>query len=376
MRILLTGLPIKSHLLPVLAPLARAAREAGHEVAIATGAAVASDVERHGVPVVVLPDVLSPEEAGSRPELRPVREKLRQWRPEISGPLVVPVFDDAMAATFATNVIDARWRPDVIVRETNEYGGLLAAEVLGVPSAVVDIAPLITRLVPAFAERLDALRAKFGVPPGGSAAALTAGLLPESWYPPDSRPPGLRCHRLPEAPVAAGPRVLAAFGSNAHRFLGPSRLLSITVEALGALDVPAVVALGSDEAVASWRGPRPANVELAGFVPQRELLGGCDAFVTHAGFSGVREALSAGVPMVAVPLFADQPPNAARVHELGVGVHVETAGITAETLAAAVSRVLTESSFRSAAREFQRSIAELPPLEDVVTELARRGRAA
>jgi hypothetical protein len=34
--------------------------------------------------------------------------------------------------------------------------------------------------------------------------------------------------------------------------------------------------------------------------------------------------------MVAVPLFADQPANARRIDELGVGVQVDAAGLTAE----------------------------------------------
>jgi N-glycosyltransferase len=306
-----------------------------------------------------------------------VPAKLRQWRPEVTGPLTLPLFHDAMTAAAAGNIVDAGWRPDVIVRETNEFGGLLAAEVLGVPSTVVDIAPLIGRLVPDLAARLDVLRAGLGLPPGGPPGA-TAALLPEPWYPGDLRTPEHRYYRVPDpapalAPAGDGPRVLAAFGSNLRSLLAPdSRLMAITVEALGALDVPAVVALGSDEAVASWTGPRPSTVELARFVPQRALLGSREVFVTHAGFSGVREALSAGVPMVAVPLFADQPANAARVHELGLALRVDPAGLTADALAAAVSRVLTEPSFRSAAREFQRRIEALPP----ITDLVRRDPAA
>jgi UDP:flavonoid glycosyltransferase YjiC (YdhE family) len=376
MRLLLTGLPIRSHLVPALVPVARAAQAAGHEVAIATGAAVAADLGRLGVPVVVLPDVLAPGELGRRPELldRALLAKMRHWRPEVTGPLDVPLFNDTLTAEFAANLLEAAktWRPDVIVRETNEYGGLLAAEILGVPSAVVDIAPLIGRLVPDLAERLDVLRGGLGTA-GRTSARLTAGLLPEAWYPDDLRTPDHRYYRVPEpavAPPGAGPVVLAGFGSNVPSMLAAdSALLATTVAALGSLDVPAVVALGSDEAVASWAGPRPANVELAGFVPQRALLGAAGVFLTHAGFAGVREALTAGVPMVAVPLFADQPANAERVHELGVGVRVDVAGLTAETLAAAVARVLGEPSYRSAALEFRRRIGERPPITEFVTDL-------
>ena len=51
-------------------------------------------------------------------------------------------------------------------------------------------------------------------------------------------------------------------------------------------------------------------------MPQQRLLNSAELFVTHAGYSSVREALTAGVPMVCLPLFADQPHNAARVEEL------------------------------------------------------------
>ncbi|WP_410617057.1 nucleotide disphospho-sugar-binding domain-containing protein [Amycolatopsis sp. lyj-109] len=88
------------------------------------------------------------------------------------------------------------------------------------------------------------------------------------------------------------------------------------------------------------------------------LLAASDVFVTHAGFSSVREALSAGVPMVAVPLFADQPANARRIEELGAGVPVDAVGLTADGLAAAVERVLGEPAFRSAALEFRCAAAD------------------
>ncbi|MGW3962653.1 glycosyltransferase [Amycolatopsis sp. NPDC005003] len=371
MRLLLTGLPIASHLLPVLVPLARAAREAGHEAAIATGGAMAAELGRRGVPVVVLPDVLAPGELGRRPELvdSALVEKMRRWRPEVSGPLDVPLFNDTMTGDFARNVVDAGWRPDVIVRETNEYGGLVAAGVLGVPSAVVDVAPLMPPLVPGLAGRLAELSRGFG-PPNVPADRLTAGLLPERWYPDGLRTPGHRYYRVPEPPVeppAAGPVVFAAFGSNVRSLLAAdSRLLEITVAALGSLGVRAVVALGSEDAVASWTGPRPDNVELASFVPQRAVLAASDVFVTHAGFGSVREALSAGVPMVAVPLFADQPANAERVGELGLGIRVGAAGLTAEGLAGAVARVLGDPAYRSAARGFRDGISGLPPLTDFV----------
>ena len=375
MRVLLTGLPIRSHLVPAVVPVANALRRAGHEVAIATGGAMRGELERLGVPVLVLPDVLAPE------EIHPARPApMRGWRPEVSGPISVPLFDGRMTAAFAANLLDVAkpWRPDLIVRETNEYGGFLAAEALGVELAVIDIAPLIVRLVPDLVERLNVVRAKFGLAAIESLTPaygkLAAGLLPESWYPPALRTPQHRYYRVPDEPgtvpelPADAPLVLMSLGSNVRMLLSAeSRLLTIAVEALGALPIRAVVALGHDPA--AWTGPRPANVHFASFVPQRLLLGACAAFLTHAGYSGVREALDHGVPMAALPLFADQPANAARVEELGVGVQLDAAGLTPGKLTAALKQVLNEPSYRLAAREFQRRILALPSLTRFAADL-------
>jgi UDP:flavonoid glycosyltransferase YjiC (YdhE family) len=73
--------------------------------------------------------------------------------------------------------------------------------------------------------------------------------------------------------------------------------------------------------------------------------------------------------MTALPLFADQPENATRIGNLGVGVRTDAAGLTAETLAADVQRVLAEPGYRLAARGFQRQILGLPPLETFATDL-------
>ncbi|GLZ34827.1 UDP glycosyltransferase [Lentzea sp. NBRC 105346] len=338
---MLTGLPIPSHLLPVMLPISKALQARGHEVAIATGRAVEESLD---VDVLVLPDAMAPGQVGTP---KPV------WRPEITGPLELPLFDKGMTLAFANNLIDAatRWRPDVIVRETNEYGAIVAAEALGLPHAMVDIAPMIGQL--RRAEQELGLTSK---------AKLVAGLLPEEWYP-DS-PPTRRSYRVPGAcRTTEEPFILASFGSTTHWLLGKdSRLMEITVEALGELDTKAVVALGSDEMLARWRGPRPDKVLLEGFVNQRKLLGACEVFLTHAGFGGVREALEVGVPMVAVPLFADQPANAARIEELGLGSKVDAAGLTPAKLAKAIENVPRHHDMRA-------RIEGLPMLETFADDL-------
>ena len=65
-----------------------------------------------------------------------------------------------------------------------------------------------------------------------------------------------------------------------------------------------------------------SRLRVERFLPQQQVLehSSVSVFVTHASANGVMEALIAGKPMVAAPLFGDQCYFAARVQELGVGV--------------------------------------------------------
>ena len=82
------------------------------------------------------------------------------------------------------------------------------------------------------------------------------------------------------------------------------------------------------------------------------------AVITHAGMSTVATALAAGIPLVCVPQGRDQPLNAARVAEVGAGLHVAPDAVDVD-LAAAVLAVLSDPRFRSTAQEFRARSAEL-----------------
>ena len=69
--------------------------------------------------------------------------------------------------------------------------------------------------------------------------------------------------------------------------------------------------------------PAPENVRVERWVPQQDVLGHAAAAVVHGGSGSTLGAIAAGVPLVVVPLFADQPQNARRVAEVGAGLAVE-----------------------------------------------------
>lgn len=353
-RVLLTSLPIGSHLLPAMVPLARAFRQRGHEAVIATGPAMA-----HLEHTVVMPGVPAPSDLGPPPP----------WLPERDGVLKVPLWSAPLVVASAANVLDfARtWRPDVLVRETSEYGGQIAAEVLGIPHALVDIAPFAPLEIPLLDELMDKVRARFGV--GAVDPVLTAGLAPASWHPAQHH------FRVPIEPVPIdavpidegehGPEIVASFGTNAWWLMPDSKLPHVVVEALGRVGARSVVAIGHGE----WTGPRPSNVRLEPEIPQQRLLGTAKVFVTHAGYSGVREALTAGVPMVAVPLFADQPRNADRIQDLGLGVRVDVKGLTADVLAERIRHVLNTKTYHDTAENHAAQMIDLEVFTNIPDHL-------
>jgi UDP:flavonoid glycosyltransferase YjiC (YdhE family) len=93
--------------------------------------------------------------------------------------------------------------------------------------------------------------------------------------------------------------------------------------------------------------------------------------------------VAAGLPLVVVPLFGDQPDNARRVEAVGAGVVVwpnpEAArdslrsSIDPVALREAVETVLADPSYGRSARTIAAEMAELPPADEA---LAATGLAA
>jgi UDP-glucoronosyl/UDP-glucosyl transferase len=281
-----------------------------------------------------------------------------------------------------------QWEPDCVLRDSTELGGYVAAECLGVPYGTVDIAPLSPCAQLGALQELNRLRAEFDLlqvdDPWHAVRPFRVGLVPDVFYPEKLRWPGAHYYRPSTADERAdqeldagfsrsegeGLLVLVSLGMNAPRF-DPrvSTVLNAIIEALGALPVTGVVAIGSDRDPDQWDGARAANVHLESFVPQRAMLRSCDLFITHAGFNGVREAFSAGVPMVALPLFGDHPASATRLAYLGLAVELDIASVSAEAVRTAVATVLDDPSYRARARDMRHRMRALPPLDRMAEDL-------
>lgn len=116
-------------------------------------------------------------------------------------------------------------------------------------------------------------------------------------------------------------------------------------------------------------GLQPANVQIAQYIPQTELLPYCSLVVSHGGSGSVMGALAYGLPLVVIPMGGDQPLNAARCEALGLGRVLDAVRCTSNDARDAVSAVLEDSRFRHAAMGLRDEIDALPGTDYALTLL-------
>jgi MGT family glycosyltransferase len=141
-------------------------------------------------------------------------------------------------------------------------------------------------------------------------------------------------------------------------------LVERLITAGGLIDGDVLVTTGPFLAAADLPAAAP-RVQVAEFVPQEEVLPGAGAVVCHGGSGTLVAALALGVPVVVLPMGADQPDNADRVAELGVGIVLDALTATPAEIAAATTAVLDDDRYRAAASELAREAAAQPPVADV-----------
>ncbi len=104
----------------------------------------------------------------------------------------------------------------------------------------------------------------------------------------------------------------------------------------------------------------PTNVQIYLSVPQTQVLKQADVFVTHGGMNSISEAFAYGVPMVVVPFMSDQPVNARRVEELGLGVQLDYHTLDKDVLKQTVLSLLGNQHIKENVIRMQEQIHNAP----------------
>lgn len=351
------------HLFPFV-PIATALKNAGHAPTIVLAGRSEARGEIAGVPLIELP----------RPALS---------RGDIDG---ASLQDRAFAlegeptARIVDAVVEAE-KPDFLLVDPMMWGAMIAAEAGGLAWAAVSHNPMTIRplkldvrgpgippprgIVDRIRYRITAvalreangkylppineLRRSRGVPPWKhpwdmfQAPPLTIATTappfeyprsdwspsvhfvgPLSWEPPSVEPGWL-------GGLDSRPVVLLA-GSSIPE-VGPARgWVQLAIDALADEPYQVLATLPTDEIPEVL----PSNVRVERFIPHQHILPRASCVVCHGGPGVTQKALSAGVPVVAVPFVYDRFEVAQRVAYAEAGVMIPGAHLTRETLKEAV----------------------------------------
>ncbi|XP_040823059.1 UDP-glucuronosyltransferase 2B13-like [Ochotona curzoniae] len=98
------------------------------------------------------------------------------------------------------------------------------------------------------------------------------------------------------------------------------------------------------------------NTRLYKWMPQNDLLGHpkTKAFITHGGANGIYEAIYHGIPMVGIPLFADQLDNIIYMKAKGAAVMLDYKTMSSADLLSALKTVINDPSYKENAMTLSR----------------------
>ncbi|MBL7253418.1 glycosyltransferase [Paractinoplanes lichenicola] len=384
MRVLFASLGNYGHIFP-LVPLAQAAQSAGHEVWFATSEQFHPILEKAGLrPVaagLTVPEAYI-EAAGGRAAMAANGPtKASDIPAEVMAHLSVKVFSSVLPRSVAADLapVLGSVRPDLVVYETNNTGAAFAAAEAGVPAVSHGIGRVSSdaTMDPLFQQELIATAIDLGVI-GKIGQTRTLGnphldICPPSVQNPDFLSSGIEV--IPQRPVAfaepgelpahvtegEGPLVYLSLGT----VLGSAELLRTAIDGLLPLNVRVLVATGPVVDPAEL-GELPERVVALPWVPQPDALRLATAVVHHGGAGTTLAALAAGLPQLILPQPGDGPGNAAAVQATGAGSLLPAPDVSAEAVETAVRALLTDDSYREAARGVAREIAAMPePAETV-----------
>lgn len=379
LRILITTNMLVSHFLPML-PFAQGLKKRGHDVKVAAVPELGEEIIKHGFDHLVL-------RGPTEQELGALNERAKHVPREAEGKLFMSQFFMGLAARSALpgllNALDT-WRPELILRESTEFSGLIAAKKLGIRHVRFEIVNGESEesIASNYIEEMDALRSIVFLNPTGSGylkdeqafsahpKILDDTLRVNSRDPHRFRsptPPAVSATKRPEWHSNRDePLVYMTFGTVTADEERSRHVYAASLEAVADLPITVLLTTGRN-APPDLISKVPDNVVVRNFVSQAEVFEHADLMVCHGGSGTVLGGLAAGIPMIVVPLFADQTDNARCLAASGLSTTVADDNMA--ELRAAITDLLANHERRLLARQAADDFAAMPTVEDAIEKL-------
>ncbi len=338
MKALFTTIPGVGHF-HQMAPVAYTLQQAGHEVAFACADSFRSQIEFTGFrsfPAGL--DWLESEAEQPFPELANMSAEQQSfyWLTQIFAGVTAKRMVPDLLTIYDT------WKPDLLVRGEFEFGGCVAAECLDIPYATISLGLFLPPHMwkPLIGRQINDLRAVYGLPPDPDLGMLYRHLYlafaPPSYQFPKTPLPSVFQALRQDRFDRSGDEKLPAWVNDlpkrptVHVTLGTifnraTHIYRMIIEALRNEPINLIVTLGRDSDPAQL-GSQPPNVYIERYIPHSLLLQYCDLVIAHGGACTTLSVLSRGLPLLLIPLSADQPFHAMRCASLGVALVIKQHG--------------------------------------------------
>lgn len=159
---------------------------------------------------------------------------------------------------------------------------------------------------------------------------------------------------FPFEQLSAKPLIYASLGTLQNRNWEIFRCIA---ESCMGLDAQLAISLGNPNYSVAEANFPGAPIVVA-YAPHQQMIQRSSLVITHAGMNTVIGTLSAGVPLVAIPITNEQPGIAARLARTGAGKVVPLAQLSVANLRTAIVTVLEEPIYRENAARIQAAIQE------------------
>jgi UDP:flavonoid glycosyltransferase YjiC (YdhE family) len=383
MRLLFCSTGLAGHFNP-LVPFIEAARVRGDEIFLVVPPSLAQEAQALGVDHYLSdpPDPTKSKELWRRAARLPHSQAARLLDGEFFGRLST----EAMLAT--VEAACEKFHPDLILREPCAYAGAVVAHRRSIDHAQVAISTARTEwgVIGLVASILDDFE-------DGMEQVLRQtrylSRMPTT-LDPSPFPRTLRYREEIDSDVVqpgrwaegSGPLIYLTFGTVAGGLDSGFSVFQRAIDAVTGLDARVLVTTGRSFNP-KLLGAVPPNVVVESWVPQASIFPFASMVLCHGGSGTTYGALAAGLPIVFVPMFADQRTNARLIAVAGAGVVVDV-GSKSEPgfraieatdvprIRAAVTEVLAKSSYALAAQVIAEEITSTGSARDCLEELFAR----